>query len=142
MNPSEAIGVRRGMLKLRSGVVALVFWASSPVQGASLTLEITVAADRHERRDVPVCVRVPRERIGDAPIASVSLTTPDGKAIPAQWTKPSLLSTASGGEIHWILPHLAAGELMHLRATLSTDPPPRAPGFTWRDARGHHADLT
>jgi len=81
-----------------------------------------------------------RVRIGNEPIASVTLTRSDGQLISAQWTGPGLTSTAAG-ELHFILPHLAAGESLKLKATLSTQPPTKAQGFTWRDQPGHHTDL-
>src|SRR5262249_49806070 len=92
------------------------------------------------RKNVPVSLKLPPGQIGDAKVASVTLTLPDGNDIPAQWTKPGLIS-GDGGEIHFILPHLAAGESVRLKATLSTDPPSGTPGFAWRDQPGHHADL-
>ena len=67
-------------------------------------------------------------------------TGPDGKSIPAQWTGPGLIS-GDGGELHFILPHLAAGESVRLKATLSTEPPSSAGGFAWHDHPGHHTDL-
>src|SRR5438045_1990880 len=89
---------------------------------ASPSFEITVAAGRHERKNVPVRVAVPRGDIRPEAIASVTLTAPDGKPIPAQWTKPSL-TAGEGHEFHFILPHLSAGESLRLKATLSAEPP-------------------
>ena len=108
--------------------------------GASPSFEITVAAGPHERTNVPVRVPVPLGLIGDEKIASVTLTGPDGQSIPAQWTEPGLLS-GDGDELHFILPHLAAGDSVRLRATLSTELPPSGAGFAWHDHPGHHTDL-
>src|SRR5262249_31067870 len=82
----------------------------------------------------------PPGRIGDATIASVTLTLPDGHAIPAQSTEPGLIS-GDGREIHFVLPRLAAGASVRLKVTPATDPPSGMPGFAWRDHPGHHADL-
>src|ERR1051326_8579699 len=90
-------------------------------------------------RFVPVRVPVPRGQIGGERIASVTLAGADGPLIPAQWAGPSLTSPAAG-ELHFILPHLGAGESLRLKATLSTQPA-NAGGFTWRDHPGDHTDL-
>jgi len=108
--------------------------------GATSPFELTVAAGPHERNNVPVYVPMSRARIGDERIASVTLARADGRSISAQWTGPSLTSTAAG-EVHFILPHLGAGESLQLRGTLSTQPAP-AEGLAWRDQPGHHTDLT
>src|SRR5262245_25441736 len=76
---------------------------------ASSLFDFTVTAGQRERNHVPVKVAVPRGQIGGEPITSVILTRPDGQQIPAQWTGPGLISTAAG-ELHFILPHLGAGE--------------------------------
>jgi hypothetical protein len=82
---------------------------------------------------------MPLGQIGNERIASVTLARADGKLFPAQWTGPGL--TSSGvGELHFILPHLRAGESLQLKATISTQPA-SAGGFTWRDQLGHHTDL-
>jgi hypothetical protein len=120
---------------------------TSSILGASSSVDLTVAAERHERNNVPVRVPIPRDRIGNEHIASVTLARADGKLIPAQWTGPSLTSNAAG-ELHFILPHLAAGQSLSLKATLSTtsiqsrnrkEALPHS--LTWRDHPGHHTDL-
>lgn len=116
------------------GAVALAFGNPPP-------FHFTVAAGQHECRNVPVRVDVSRDRIGTERIASVTVTGTDGKPLPAQWTGPGLTSSAAG-EVHFILPHLAAGESVRLKAALSSAPPSNnAEGFTWRDQPGHHTDL-
>nr|AGW45554.1 hypothetical protein [uncultured bacterium Lac161] len=128
--------MNRLLLPCLAACVAAGTWAF----GATSSFELTVAAGRHERSNVPVRARISRGRIGNEPILSVTLARADGKSIPAQWTGPSLTSTAAG-EVHFILPHLRAGESLQLKGTLST-PPARAEGLTWRDQPGHHIDLT
>jgi hypothetical protein len=125
---------------LSLGTFALLFCSAISATVASPALDITVAAGRHERKNVPVCVQLPRGLAHDARIPSVTLTLLDGNAIPAQCTKPGLLSGA-GFEIHFILPHLAAGDSVRLRASLSTETSSRAPVFAWHDHPGLHADL-
>ena len=107
--------------------------------GASSSFELTVAAGRHERNNVPVRVSMPRAQIGNERITSVTLARADGKLIPAQWTGPSLTSSAAG-ELHFILPNLGVGESLRVKGTLSTQPA-SARGLTWRDQPGHHTDL-
>src|SRR5439155_24764937 len=107
---------------------------------ASTSLEITLAAGPHERKNIPVRVLLSLGRIGDDNIASVALMGPDGKAILAQLTKPSLIS-GDRSAFHFILPHLPAGETIRLKATLSTDAPSSPSGFAWHDQPGYHTDL-
>jgi methane monooxygenase PmoA-like len=113
--------------------------AAGSAFGASSSFDLTVAAGRHERNNVPVRVPISGGQIGNERIASVTLSRAHGQLIPAQWTGPSLTSN-SAGELHFILPHLAAGESLRLKATLSTQAA-RAGGFVWRDQPGHHTDL-
>src|SRR6266545_2068780 len=128
------------MNKLSLDCIAVSFVAVARAFGASSSFELTVAAGRHERNNVPVRVQMPRGQIGNDRIASVTLAGTDGKSIPAQWTGPGLTSSAAG-ELHFVLPHLAAGESVRLKATFSTQPPSSTGGFTWHDHPGHHTDL-
>jgi hypothetical protein len=121
------------------GFVTVYVTAASCAFGASSSFELTVAAGRHERNNVPVRVPMPRAEIGKEPISSARLARADGQLIPAQWTGPSLASSAAG-ELHFILPHLGAGESIQLKGTLSTQPSADG-GFTWQDQPGHHTDL-
>jgi hypothetical protein len=121
---------------------SLAVWLSAACSAfaGSASLDLTVAAGRHERTNVPVRVPVPASLIGLANIASVTLTGPDGKALPAQWTGPGLIP-GDEHELHFILPHLPAGASVRLQAIFSTDPPPRGGGFAWHDHPGDHTDL-
>src|SRR5213594_2451182 len=103
------------------GCMAVCFAAAGWALGDSSSFDFTVAAGRHERKNVPVRVPMPRGQIGKEQIASCTLARMDGQLIPAQWTGPSLTSSAAG-ELHFILPHLNAGESRQLKATLSTQP--------------------
>jgi len=116
------------------------FAAAVSTFAASSSLDLTVSAGKYERKNVPVRVDIPRALSGNEQIASVALARTDGQLIPAQWTGPRLTSSATG-EVHFILPHLKAGESVRLKATLSTETPSKAGGFTWRDQPGHHTDL-
>ena len=120
--------------------IAIYVAAATSAFGASEAFELTVPAAQHERNTVPVRVPMSRARIGNEPIASVKLARADGQLIPAQWTGPSLTSSAAG-EVHFIVPHLGAGELLQLKGTLSTEPL-KVGGLTWHDHPGHHTDLT
>src|SRR6266567_3467245 len=127
------------MNRLSFGYMAVYFAAAVWAFGASSSFDLTVAAGRHERNNVPVRVPIARGQIGNEQIASVTVSREDGQWLPAQWTGPSLTSN-SAGELHFVLPHLGAGESLQLKATLSTQPA-SAGGFTWRDQPGHHTDL-
>src|SRR2546427_6684044 len=116
------------MIRLSFGCIAVYFAVAASAFGDSSSFDLTVAAGRHERNNVPVRVQMPRGQVGNERIASVTLAGTDGKSIPAQWTGPGLTSTAAG-ELHFVLAHLAAGESVRLKATLSTQPPTPAGGF-------------
>jgi hypothetical protein len=128
------------MNTMRFGSVAVLLGSAFSTFGASSSFEITVAAGQHERKNIPVCVPVLLDRIGNEKLASVTLTGPDGKAIPAQWTKPSLIP-GDRSEVHFILPHLLPGQLLRLQATVSTDSQLSGGGFAWHDHPGDHTDL-
>ena len=115
--------------------LAVATWAF----GAPSSFDFTVAAGRHDRSFVPVRVPISRGQIANEQIVSVRLARTNGQSFPAQWTGPSLTSSAVG-ELHFILPNLRAGESLRLKATLSTEPKSTG-GFTWRDRPGHHTDL-
>jgi hypothetical protein len=104
------------------------------------TLDFTVSAGAHERKNVPVRLPIPQGRIPVERIASVTLVRADGPSTPAQWTGPGL-ATGVAGEVHFILPHLPAGQALRLTATLSAEAPPKTTGFVWRDYPRHHAEL-
>src|SRR5437867_12871763 len=128
------------MNRLSYGCIAGYFAAAAWALGDSSSFDFTVGAGRHERNNVPVRVQMPRSKIGKDRIASATLAGTDGKSIPAQWTGPGLTSSAAG-ELHFVLPHLAAGESVRLKATRSTPSPASARGFNWQDHPGHHTDL-
>src|SRR5207253_621190 len=126
--------------RMLAGSVAVLLGSALSAFAASTSFEITVAAGPQERKNVPVRVPVLLDQIGNENIASVTLTGSDGKAIPAQWTKPSLL-LGDQHAFYFILPHLPAGETVRLKATLSTDSPSNPGGFAWHDHAGDHTDL-
>lgn len=112
------------------------------VAGTALgaSYEFTVSAGRHERRNVTVRIPITRAQLGDEGITSVTVTGADGRLLPAQLTGPSLTGTSS--ELHFILPHLAAGESVRFKATPSARwSPANKEVFAWRDRPGHHTDL-
>ena len=109
------------MIRFLLACIAVCLALSDSAFGASRSLEFTVEAGRIERQNVPVRLAVSRNQVGDERILSVALSRMDGQMIPAQWTGPSLTSTAVG-ELHFILTHLAAGESLRLKATFSSQP--------------------
>src|SRR5438046_9502602 len=118
------------MNSLSFGCIAVYFAAAAWAFGDSSSFDFTVAAGRHERNNVPVRVQIPRGQIGKDRIASVTLAGTDGKSVPAHWTGPGCAPRAAG-ELHFVLPHLAAGESVRLKATLSSEFHSTAGGFTW-----------
>jgi hypothetical protein len=109
--------------------------------GGSPTYDMTITAGAHDRKNVPVRVSVPPVSLRDEPTA-VILTDPGGKTITAQLTESGLLAPEeTWREIHFILPLLRAGESLRLKATLSTEPPPRGDAFSWHDRAGDFTEL-
>lgn len=137
--PGRESGMKGKPLKSIAVLLCSAFPTLS-AYSASPSFDIVVEAGQHQRRNVPVRVQVPVGRVSHEKIASVDLTGPDGKSIPAQWTKPGLIS-GGGGEVHFILPRLAAGESARLKATLLTELRPKTEGYVWHDHSGHHAGL-
>jgi hypothetical protein len=88
------------MIRMPRGSIAVLFCSAVPAHGAPPSLEIKVAAGRHERTNVPVRVQIPPGLIGVEEVASVMLTGPGGKSLPAQWTRPGLLAGAPGRGRH------------------------------------------
>src|SRR3989442_4086320 len=128
------------MNKLSFGCIAVYLAVAAWALGEYSSIDFHVAAGRRERNNVTVRVPMPRGQIGEERIASVTLAGADGKSIPAQWTGPGLNSSA-GGELHFVIAHLAAGESVRLKATFSTKSSSSRGGFTWHDQPGHHTDL-
>lgn len=115
--------------------MAVSLAAAARAFGESSSFEFTVEAGKYERNHVPVRVELPRGQLGKDRVASVTLARADGPPIPAQWTGPSLTSSAAG-ELHFVLAHLGAGESVRLKATLSTQARSDPGGFAWRDHPG------
>ena len=129
------------MKKLSLGCVTVYLVTGGWGFGASASFDLTVAAGRHERNNVPVRVTFSRPPLGNESVGSVALVRADGQSIPAQWTGPSLTSTGAG-ELHFVLPHLRAGESLRLKATLQSTSTAGGSGrFAWRDHPGHHVEL-
>jgi hypothetical protein len=109
--------------------------------GDSPTYDVKVAAGAYDRKNVPVSISLPPVSLPDKPTA-VILTDPDGKTFPAQLTEPGLLAPREcWRELHFILPHLKAGESLRFKATLSAESPPRGDAFSWRDKAGDFTEL-
>src|ERR1043166_484258 len=128
------------MNRVSCGCLGVYFAAAALVLADSTSFDLTILAGKHERNQVPVTVPMSRGQIAKERIAAVTLARTDGQLIPAQWTGPGLTANAAG-EIHFVVPHLGAGESLRLKATLSTQANSKARGFTWRDQPGHHTDL-
>src|SRR5262245_31231940 len=124
---------------LVGSTLATVCWVFSAHAGA-ISLDITVSAGKHERKNVPVHVQVPSGQVLNEKIDSVTITAGDGKSIPAQWTEATLIA-GKGNELHFVLPHLAAGETIQLKATISNESSQPIAGYRWHDQPGKHTKL-
>src|SRR5437762_2979542 len=101
-------------------VLAIGLCLPGSAAAGSPTYDVTIAAEKHDRKDVPVRISLPVKP------AAVILSGPDGKTFPAQSTGPGLLAPkGTGSEIHFILPSLMAGESLRLKATIASEAPTR-----------------
>jgi Family of unknown function (DUF6807) len=121
-----------------------------PASAATVTLDVTVTAGKHDRSSTPVrqSVIVPAA-FADAKV----VTLKDEKDKPfaiAQLTGPALLDEgpepAKGEvrrELHFILPPLKAGESLKLKGVLDSEKPEAMPAdaFQWKDHPGESSDL-
>ncbi len=115
--------------------------------GASQRLDLTVSAGEHDRANTPVRVLMLLPK-ALAEARAVRLADGAGKMLPAQLTKPGLLSqeakVAEGKvlrELHFILPSLKRGQSLKLAATISTDAPAAGEAFVWQIAPKESAEL-
>jgi hypothetical protein len=123
----------------RALLAALCFLDSA--FGQSPTYDVTITAGAHDRKNVPVTVSLHSVSVQHEPV-SVSLTGPDGTSIPAQLTRPGLLAPKeTWREIHFILPHLSAGQSLRLKAVLSTESTSGGDTFAWHDHPGEFTEL-
>jgi hypothetical protein len=112
---------------------------------AGHTVAFTVAAGKVDRRDEPVCVRV-KLPAGVRGAHQVSVCDGTGKQVAVgQLTPAGLVGEAegkAGDELHFILPRLAAGKSVGLRAVLD---PGGAAGkqdaFAWVEKKPDQTEL-
>jgi hypothetical protein len=119
---------------------------AGPLWAESKTYELTIAAGEQDRVNVPICVLLPLPvSLGQAQSATVQ--DAEGKKLPAQLTAPGLLAKtpatddSAPKELHFILPNLKANTAVTFKATISTDPPAKAEGFSWHDTKNDFMDL-
>ncbi|MFO0928427.1 MAG: DUF6807 family protein [Gemmataceae bacterium] len=113
------------MRRLLFGSLAALLLAASSALSAS-SVEFTVAAGKQARHNEPVCVPL-QLPAGTEVDAVVSVVDADGKTIAiGQVTGPGLrtesIKAKSGmvrKDLHFVLPELAAGKSLTLRATVS-----------------------
>lgn len=103
------------------------------------TLRVTIGAGEVARENSPVAVVVALPGDLDE-TAAVIVTGPDGRQQPGQITQPGLLvhPLATGdnhfvGELHFIIPKLAAGESANFTAKISKVREETPATFTWVD---------
>ncbi len=121
-----------------------------PASAATVTLDVTVAAGKHDRSGTPV------QQSLTLPAAFADLkivTLKDDKDKPvavAQLTGPALLDDGPEPgkgevrrELHFILPKLKAGDSVKLKGVLDSEKPDKAPAasFVWIDRPGESSGL-
>ncbi|MFN4261692.1 MAG: DUF6807 family protein [Gemmataceae bacterium] len=115
-------------------------------QAATKTYELTITGTKEEQRHVPV--RVPLAVPPELAAARSVQVRVDGQTIDGQLTAPSLLAQpvptpgdAVARELHFILPHIKAGQTLAASATLATEPSSKAVAFRWHDTPGKFTEL-
>jgi hypothetical protein len=126
---------------------AIVVLSAVPIAGATKTWQITLAAGKYDRVNVPVQVRLslPPE-FEDAIIAQVRGPGAEG-GLPGQLAPPALLDDAPAvkdavpRDLHFVVPRLKAGETATFEVKISTDASPAAHSFRWHDTPGEYVEL-
>lgn len=104
---------------------------------------IKVAAGPVDRENTPVCMPFGLGS-GRAGLKRVSLVGDDGERLVGQVTRAGLLDDRQHAqamvlfELHFILPHLAAGEETQFTVESTDD---ETPGFVWQDTPGEYLEL-
>jgi hypothetical protein len=132
--------------------LAAAFLVAVPfsIAQADQTINIQVAAGKHDRANTPIGVEIAVEpALKNAALAA--LTDDSGHKWLGQLTDLNLLAMPAAGnanqfprELHFILPDLKAGQTAHIVATLANDSPdhlPSSQSFHWHDTPGEHDDL-
>ena len=129
-----------------AALVALLLGGS--LSAAEKPLEVTVAAGKHDRVNVPVCVELSLR----AELTKMYPTLKDGsgKPILAQLTGAGLIPSEKeikdpkgvACELHFILPALKAGETAQFPLTFGPLPPKAPVGFAWKETDGNFSDLS
>ena len=84
------------MIKMLLGTVAGLLCSAFSAYSAFPSFDITVAAGQQERKNAPVRVQFPLGQTGDAKVASVTLTLPNGNANSSNFGK--ITSTQSAAD--------------------------------------------
>ncbi len=122
----------------------LLVGLAASAEAATQEIRFKVSAGKHDRTHTPVVVPV-KVSSGVADVQAATLTIGKGSVLAGQVTRPGLHSDATdplAREIHFLLPKLAAGESLEVKAVLKSGPAASAAGFAWADTRGKHMDLT
>jgi len=126
--------------------LAILLACPMPLRSAELgDLRIEVAAGEFSRHQTPVHLTLELST-RHAEETSVTLVAPDGTKLAAQLAQPGLLQAArepADGqvirELHFVLPHLEAGEKVTFRAEPSAGRDQAK--FQWHDHAGHYSEL-
>lgn len=116
---------------------ALVLFTTSASAADELGYEITVDAGKQDRVNVPV-----RFAVDAAPQAGTKVTILGDDAVLGQLTGANLADGNEGGEVHFILPSLKAGEKRQLQVKINRKPKVGdVEGYHWQDASTGETDL-
>ena len=112
--------------------------AASPLV-AQDKIQITVKGDKHDLKNVPVCVPLSLSQ-KDASFPEAHVTLPGGQTVPGQLTAPGLMTeamapTAKGlvrRDLHFVLPAIKGDASLDLVVKLHKIVPPDTTGFFWQ----------
>lgn len=124
MNPRTlfiAVAFLLSCTSLRAEVLTVLALGAEPPEPGDSEIRIVIAASDIDRKNMPICIPVnlPDNDVGDD--VTVKSSHNNSFAGGAQITGPGLLSDSEAGlEIHFIVPHIPAGETLAL--TIDLDP--------------------
>jgi Methane oxygenase PmoA len=137
------------MRRFSSIALLLVPMLALPSSASTRTVNITVAAGKHDHTETPVSASVLLP-FAFAKINMITFKDDKGRSVVAQLTGRALLAKRIHSpddqmecEVHFLLPSLKAGESLKFTAALDSDKPEiAAPDvFSWQDTPGESSEL-
>ncbi len=126
------------MLRRSLPLLAVGLLLAVPPLGAQEKIAITVKGDKHDLKDVPICVPLSLAR-QDASFPEAHVTLPSGQTIAGQLTAPGLMTERIAPsakelvrrDLHFVLPAIKGDASLAVVAKLHKLVPPDSTGFFW-----------